>query len=56
MSLSAKETSGPEQSRVHCINVDGAEAWASAVHTSGVREGLGTLLTLQSTLAQLAWS
>lgn len=38
------------------INVDGAEAWPSAVHTSGVREGLGTLLTLQSTLAQLAWS
>lgn len=38
------------------INVDGAETWASAVHTSSVWEGLGTLLKLQSTLAQLVWS
>lgn len=34
------------------INVDGAETWASAVHTQ-CPGGLGTLLKLQSTLAQL---
>lgn len=38
------------------INVDGAEARAGDGHTSSVREGLGTLLTPQSTLAQLVWS